>query len=159
MDATKLLEYLGRSMGVEDVAFNTQGCASLLFDARIALNIESDPEAGRVHLHIELGALPSHGRELVYRTLLEGNLFGAQTGESALAVDPTTEAVVLCRSLWSEEVSGTAFVEIVQTMVSCADVWQRALANGALDGATVSAAATKVRETDHDAEQSQMIRV
>lgn len=48
MDATKLLEHLGRSMGVEDIAFNTQGCASLLFDNRIALNLESDREAVRL---------------------------------------------------------------------------------------------------------------
>ncbi|MDP4650583.1 MAG: type III secretion system chaperone [Haliea sp.] len=159
MDATKLLEYLGRSMGAEDLVFNTQGCASLLFDNRIALNLESDREAGRLHLYIELGALPSHGRERVYRTLLEGNLYGVQTGESALAVDPVTEAVVLCRSLWSEEASGTAFVEIVRTMVSCADVWQRALANGSLDGAPLAAAATGVHGTNHDAEHGPMVRV
>jgi len=159
MDAMKLLEHLGHNMGVENLAFNAQGCSSLLFDDRIALNLESDRDAGRLHLHVELGALPSHDREAIYRALLEGNLFGTQTGEAALAVNPITEAVVLCRSLWSEEVSGTAFVEIVKTMVSCADVWQRALANGTLDGAPLAAAATGVRGTDHDAEQSPMVRV
>lgn len=146
MDAPRLLEHLARSMGVEGLAFNADGCACLIFDGRIALNLESDPVAGRLHLHVELGALPSRGREAVYRAMLEGNLFGAQTGEATLAIDKATETVVLCQALRPEELSGSTFIEAVQTMVRCADVWQKALADGTLGGEAPAAAASATSE-------------
>lgn len=146
MDAPRLLEHLARTMGVEGLAFNADGCACLMFDGRIALNLESDRLANRLHLHVELGPLPSRGREAVYRALLEGNLFGAQTGEATLAVDKATETVVLCQALRPEELSGATFIEAVQTMVRCADVWQKALADGTLDGEAPAAAAAATAE-------------
>lgn len=117
-----------------------------MFDGRIALNLESDRVTGRLHLHVELGPLPSRDREAVYRALLEGNLFGALTGEATLAVDRAAEAVVLCQALRSEELSGATFIEIVQTMVRCADVWQKALADGTLGGEAPAAAAATTSE-------------
>jgi hypothetical protein len=149
MDAPQLLEHLARTMGVEGLAFNADGCACLMFDGRIALNLESDRVTGRLHLHVELGALPSRDREAVYRAMLEGNLFGAQTGEATLAVDKAADAVVLCQALRSEELSGATFIEVVQTMVRCADVWQKALADGSLGGEAPAVAA--VTSAAHDA--------
>jgi len=162
MDAPRLLEHLARAMGVEGLAFNADGCACLMFDGRIALNLESDPVAGRLHLYVELGSLPSRGREAVYRAMLEGNLFGAQTGEATLAVDAAKDAVVLCRTLWAEEVSATAFNEIVQAMVGCANVWQQALAEGTLGGnaqAPGSVVAAEALEPWRRADRGGMIQV
>jgi hypothetical protein len=147
MDTQQLLEHLARTMGVEGLAFNADGCACLMFDGRIALNLESDRIADRLHLHVELGALPSQGREAVYRALLEGNLFGAQTGEATLAVDKAADTVVLCQALRPEELSGATFIEAVQAMVSCADVWQKALADGSLGGELPAAAAAANSES------------
>ena len=162
MSAEQRLEHLARTMGVEGLAFNADGCARLTFDGRIALNLESDPVAGRLHLYVELGALPARGRETVYRALLEGNLFGAQTGEATLAVDAAADAVVLCRTLWAEEVSAAAFTEIVQAMVGCANVWQQALADGTLGGtepAAGSAATTESFEPWRRADRDPMMQV
>lgn len=162
MDASRLLEHLASTMGVEGLAFNTDGCACLMFDGRIALNLESDRITGRLHLHVELGPLPSRDREAVYSALLEGNLFGALTGEATLAVDRAAEAVVLCQALRSEELSGATFIEIVQTMVRCADVWQKALADGTLgatERAAGSTAATESVQPWRRADRDPMMRV
>ena len=134
MSAAQLLEHLANTIGVDGLAFNADGCARLTCDGRITLNLENDPVAGRLHLYVELGALPSRGREAVYRALLEGNLFGTQTAEATLAVDAAADSVVLCRTLWTEEVSAAAFNEIIKGMVGCAHVWQKTLADGTLGG-------------------------
>jgi hypothetical protein len=127
MKSAQLLSDLGLTMGLPGLAFNADGCARLVFDDTHAVNFESSAETGQLLLYIALGPLPAAGREALYLSLLEGNLFGAQTDGATLAVDSLNHEVVLCRKLVTDELSAQSFTEIVESFVNCAEQWRARL--------------------------------
>lgn len=124
MKPEQLLNDLGLTMGLPGLAFNAEGCARLLFDGNNAVNLESEPETGQIIIYMALGPLPAQGREALYLSLLEGNLFGTQTSGSTLAVDSLNHEVVLCRNLVADELSAESFVKIIENFVNCAEQWR-----------------------------------
>lgn len=131
MNARQHLKDIALTMGLPDLDFDANGCARLLFDGKVAVNFESDEVAGQLHLYSDLGELPLRGREAVYRALLEGNLFGIQTKGATLAVDGSQDQVVLSRTVLMEELSLSAFSELLAGFVGCAEHWQHYMAEGA----------------------------
>jgi hypothetical protein len=83
----------------------------------------------------------------VYRALLEGNLFGIQTKGATLAVDGSQDQVVLSRTVLMEELSLSAFSELLAGFVGCAEYWQNYMAEG------VGAAAASARQEPGDTGQ------
>lgn len=129
MKAEQLLSDLGLTMGLPGLTFNTDGCARLVFDDTHAVNLESDTQTGQLLLYITLGPLPAAGREALYLSLLEGNLFGAQTDGATLAVDSLNHEVVLCRTLVADELSAQSFTEIIEKFVNAAEQWRARMEN------------------------------
>lgn len=144
MNARQHLNDIALTMGLPPLDFDANGCARLLFDGKVAVNFESDEVSGQLHLYTDLGELPLRGREAVYRALLEGNLFGIQTKGATLAVDGSQDQVVLSRTVLMEELSLSAFSELLAGFVGCAEYWQNYMAEG------VGAAAASARQEPGD---------
>ncbi|MES2975610.1 MAG: type III secretion system chaperone [Pseudomonadota bacterium] len=132
MDANQLLTSLGLAVGLPDLAFDGNGCARLLFDQRIAVNLEHDADAGCIHVYSVLGAVPPPGTgEALFRRLLEGNLFGSQTHGAALAVDGSSHEILLSRSLDVESASAEGFGRMVEKLLAASDHWTQELSGSA----------------------------
>jgi hypothetical protein len=127
MNAQQLLDSLASTMGLPPMPLNSDHCARIVFDGKVEVDFEGDPESGELFLHCSVGALPRLGREDLYRRLLEANLFGQQTSRSTFAIDAGTESVVLWRADLCEELSLIAFQQIVEDFVNCAETWMSAV--------------------------------
>lgn len=138
MNPRQHLKDIALTLGLPALDFDSNGCARMLFDGKVAVNFENDELSGQLHLYSDLGGLPLRGREAVYRALLEGNLFGVQTLGATLALDGSDDQVVLSRSVLVEELSLSSFSKVLEGFVSCAEYWQNVLAEG-LAGSTSSA--------------------
>jgi hypothetical protein len=128
MDAHQLLSALGLTMGLPDLAFDANGCARLIFDQAIAVDLEHDDEADCIHIYHVLGTTPSVGDgENLYRRLLEGNLFGAQTQGAALSVDASAQEIVIGRMFDVAGASTTSFAEAMEKFLAAVEHWQSEL--------------------------------
>lgn len=129
MDADQLLTSLGLATGLPDLRFDGNGCARLLFDQRLALDLERDADAGCIHVYAVLCAAPPPGSgEALYRRMLEGNLFGSQTQGAALAVDAASHEIILCRSVEVEASSADSFSRLIEKFLAAIEHWQQELA-------------------------------
>ena len=130
MKPEQLLNDLGLTMGLPDLKFNEQGCARLVFDSKTSVNLESDADTGQLRIYAVLWPLPPEGREALYLSLLEGNLFGLQTQGATLAIDSANYQVVLCRTLVADELSANSFLAIIESFVNCAEQWRAQIEGG-----------------------------
>jgi hypothetical protein len=135
MDPERLLQSLGLALNVPDVGFDANGCARLEIDGTTALDFECG-EDGKLHIYSVLGALPPHGREVLYAELLKGNLFGASTGGASLAIDFSYGEVVLCRCVATQHAVAHEFASEIEAFVAAAEHWKGRLA-GALGDSPV----------------------
>lgn len=152
MNANTLLSELGTLMGVSGLQFDDQGCARLVFDGATTLNLEHEAGSSRLQIYSVLGKVPLEDREHVYRLLLEGNLFGAETGGAALAIDGLENEIVLFRTLEGDGITGAAFADVVGHFVDAAEDWTARLA-----GASMTAPGAR-QDADHEGHASSMIR-
>jgi hypothetical protein len=139
MAPEQLLSQLGAAMNLPQLAFDGKGCARLLVDGQVAVNFELDAANEAIQIYSTIGPLPTQGGEAVYLALLEGNLFGAQTGGATLAVDSLHHEVVLCRTVPTADMDPAAFAMLVERFVAAAEEWTQKLQ------ASPSAAATPGR--------------
>lgn len=152
MNANSLLSELGTLMGVGGLQFDEQGCARLVFDGAITLNLEHEAGSSRLQIYSVLGKVPLEDREHVYQLLLEGNLFGAETGGAVLAIDGLEREIVLFRTLEGDGITGPAFAEVVGHFVDAAEDWTARLA-----GASMTSPGAR-QDAEHEGHASSMIR-
>ena len=133
MTADELLQHLGQSMGMAQVRLDDFGCARLMFDGALAVNLEYDGERDALHLYSEVGRLPAQMREAFLMRLLQANLFCAHTLGATLAVDSLNEAVVLCRCVQPQQLTVALFADIVQDFVAAVEQWTQTLQTGLLN--------------------------
>lgn len=138
MDADQLLASLGLTMNLPDLRFDEHGCARLLFDQKLAVDLENDADNDCIHVYSVLGSAPHAGSgEATLRKLLEGNLFGAQTQGAALAIDAPNNEIVLCRSFDIASASTQAFESFMEKFLTAVEHWLEDLAtvaDGRADG-------------------------
>jgi len=127
MKSDQLLCELGLIIGLPDLKFNEEGCACLVFDGRTEVNIESDADTGALQIYADLCPLPAEGREALYLTLLEANMFGMKTLGSTLAVDSVQHVVVLCRTLSADSMGAQEFSSFIEDFVNSVELWREQL--------------------------------
>lgn len=93
---TKLLQDLvsqyATAIGLGPLLLDETGRCSLLFDDRLSLTLESQPDTGALILSAELGPLPAQHEGELCRRMLEGNHHWQHTGGiGTLALLPQTE--------------------------------------------------------------------
>jgi len=133
--AHDLLAAYGQIAGLASLRFDENGCARLLFEDSVAIDLEIDDPAGCIQVYSVLGPVPAGGREPLYRRLLEGNLFGQQTGAAMLAVDPVREEVLLCGRVDPDVVTADELSRWIDGFAGVAADWQRRYAAGELTAA------------------------
>jgi|APEBP8051073302_1049394.scaffolds.fasta_scaffold01154_9 hypothetical protein len=130
--AQDLLLAYGRLAGLPTLGFDEHGCARLVFEGDVAVDLEADEPAHCIQVYAVLGPVPPGNREPLYRRLLEGNLFGQQTGGAMLAVDPVREEVLLCGRVDPAVVSAEALSGWMDGFAGTAAHWLRRYAAGEL---------------------------
>lgn len=128
--AHDLLAAYSRHAGVAGLQFNQHGCARLLFEDSVAIDLEIDDAQDCIQLYSVLGPVPAGGREALYRALLEGNLFGTQTAGATLAIDGVLEEVVLCHRVASEAADVTELVRLLEALAGTTQLWRQKLGSG-----------------------------
>lgn len=128
MDARQHLNELLSTLGLPALDFDPHGCARVLFGGEVVVNFECESITGQLHLYSDLGPLPAVGREVLYRSLLEANLFGVQTRGATLSVDSHQGQVVLSRTVSVPSLRVSLMSQVLEDFVDCATYWQRLLA-------------------------------
>jgi hypothetical protein len=131
MDIADVIKELGQAMGLPLKLDRNRACR-LVFDGKIEVDIEAPADGGGiVFLHTAVGTVPSGGREALYQSLLEANLFGRGTGGGVLAVDPEFNEIMLTRTLAMDRIFYQDFVKEPEQHVLHANTWLDRLATHA----------------------------
>jgi Tir chaperone protein (CesT) family len=140
MDANHLLLSLGHIMGLSNLRFDDHGCARLVFDQTLAVDMEHDAANECIHVYSVLGRTPSAGSgEAIYRRLLEGNLHDAPAHGAMPAVDAQNDEIVLCRRLELAAASPDGFTALIEKFLTALEYW-RDVFTADLSGATPTTA-------------------
>ena len=123
MNINELIKELGLALGLPDLQLNPEGCARLVFDGSIAINLEVDAERGCLHLHSLLGSVPREGRDALLYSMLKGNLFGNKTAGATLSIDSLREEAVLCRSLELDYLSVPRLTDVLEKFAAVTELW------------------------------------
>ncbi|MDR1595334.1 MAG: type III secretion system chaperone [Puniceicoccales bacterium] len=91
----ELLQAVGKSLSLPGLALDDNGHCVLLFDDKVVLNIELDIEKELLIVYSYIGEVPFEGRETIFETLLESNLFWKDTQGATIGIDKQTQTVVL----------------------------------------------------------------
>lgn len=123
---------LVQSLHLPGLAFNEQGCARIVFDGKVTIDLEHDPVAGELHLRSDLAPLPAIGGEALYRSLLQANLPGQQTLGATLAIDEVEGQIVLSRSLLVAALGPDELLDLLQRFCASAAYWRQTLSQAPL---------------------------
>ncbi len=123
----QILSDFGRSLGIDRLAFDTNGYCCLGFD-EIVVNLELVPKAGQLMFYTQIGFAPRPATVEWCEALLAANHFFRGTGGTTLGMDPDSRSVVLVYALSLEGLSLTQFEAELQGFVDIAERWTRKLA-------------------------------
>jgi hypothetical protein len=138
--AQELLAAYGQISGLPGLKFEAHGCARLLFENSIAVDLEIDRRSGCIQIYGVLGPVPAGDRESLYRRLLEANLFGTQTHGATLAIDAVQEEVLISRRVDVAATGATSFAEQLQAFAGVVREWRAKMDSGELANTPASAA-------------------
>lgn len=130
--AHELIAAYGQHAGIANLKFSPDGCARLMFEGDVAIDLEIDPSSEQIQLYSVLGPVPAANRESLYRSLLEGNLFGSQTGGAALSIDPVQDEVLLCRQYPVAAGQPGHLAQVLEEFAGIAGHWRQQLGAGEL---------------------------
>jgi hypothetical protein len=91
----ELLESTGKSLGLPGLSLDENNHCVLLFDDKVVLNMELNEEKELLIIYSYLGEVPFEGRENIFESLLESNLFWKDTQGATIGIDRQTQTVVL----------------------------------------------------------------
>lgn len=94
MEFAKLLEQLGQTTGISDIALDAQGSCTLNFDGEYDVTFTVDTEDASVMFHCEVAPYTQNDAEC-FRTLLSASLLGAKTDGGAFALHEAVGKIVL----------------------------------------------------------------
>lgn len=90
----QFLAELRRETGVEALAADESGLASVRVDDKYNLNLYFIEATGKILCFVEVATLPQDAPAAVYRDLLAAGLFGAETAGGYFAVEKESGTVV-----------------------------------------------------------------
>ena len=130
--AQELLAAYGQIAGLPGLKFEPHGCARLMFEGSVAVDLEIDRGADCIQMYGVLGPVPAGDREALYRRLLEGNLFCTQTRGATLAVDGVQEEVILCRRVQLADATPTGMAQLLEEFAGNVQQWRQKFGSGEL---------------------------
>lgn len=127
MSAKQLLNAIGNACGLDNLQFDAQGCAKLLIDGKLGIQLEHNDTDERIYIYSSLGTIPVTDRETVFRRLLESNLFGHDTGGATLAIDRLQNDFILWQAIAINQTTPEDMSAIVERFINAAETWQARL--------------------------------
>lgn len=125
-EAAALTAELGRQLGVEGLALDEQGSASLQIDD-VVLNLEADDDGRTLVLHAVVGTPPRRGETPteLSETLLRANFYHMGTGGATLGMDREAGFIALVQRMPLFGVEAVALAAAVEQFVNFAEAWTR----------------------------------
>ncbi len=138
MKLNALLGELGEKIKLNDLELDKNRMCRLIFDDKFVVDIEALPDEQTFFMYGVVGRVPTEEKEAFYEKLLEGNLFGKETGDASLGVDPQQGEVILFQKLNAEKLEYIEFEKHLEQFLNYMEFWSKELAPGAFstDGET-----------------------
>jgi hypothetical protein len=134
----RVLADFGSRLGLDGLAVDEQGAATLRVDDSFEFNLVESPDGQVVTAFVELGLL---GEDLddpdALRRILEANYFWKGTGGATLGLQPETGAAVLAERFAANTVTPELLESVLQRFI---EFTERGLQNDEEDGEATSAA-------------------
>jgi hypothetical protein len=129
MELSLLLHYLGTHLGLETLALNNHGVASLKFGDDLVVHLEPDPRHPWAHLYAPLCPLPvdAAAKAALFEPLLMANAFGRGTEGAAFAIDEEHQEIVLGRIFHPATTEPQELLQALQDLVGTLSIWKRRL--------------------------------
>jgi hypothetical protein len=129
MEFSMLLHYLGTQLGLDTLALNDHGVASLKFGDDLVVHLEPDPQQPVAHLYAPLCKLPADaaGRSALLEPLLIANAFGRGTAGAFFSIDENHQEILLGRILDLNRIEPQDLHQWLKDIVSTLVIWRRRL--------------------------------
>lgn len=125
--ANQLLADFGKTVGIEEMAFDEDGRCDLAFD-ELPLAISFDPATGCLCLQVALMEIPSAPAKEFFSWVLADNFSSYANGLGCLALDREAEMIVWLDRGQVKGMTYPAFEDWLSTSVDRAEFWVRHLA-------------------------------
>ena len=123
MNTTALVREFGREIGLPDLSLGAEGTLGLTVGEDMEIVLEENADGDAIDVFGVVGPLPStSGRFLT--ALLAANYGGGATGGSALAVDPRTGFLTLCRRFATEGATGESLAAEMDRFAKYLSFWK-----------------------------------
>ena len=123
--AARLLDELGRRLGIEGLAFDERGQCTLLFDRQLKVTLAIDPQLRDILLFAVLGDVVSVDRPCLLQAMLRGNYLWRVTGGATLSLSPDEDKAVLLLRVTGAELTPEALEKCLGRFVDSAMAWIR----------------------------------
>ena len=135
MDYDALIAELGKNIGLEGLAFDSDGSCSVVFDDKDEIFFEKN--SGKMLIIAPLG--PAAGRENLFRSVLEANFLGGQAAFGSIGINADQDEFTLARVLEGDE-RYEEFEKSLLIFIQCLRKWKRIILDGKLpqEGAPVN---------------------
>lgn len=125
-----LIRGFAKQLGMDSLPMESDmSCTLFLDDLCVTIRLLENQE--RIALYAALGSIPATGREELYASLLEGNLFYLGTGGATIALDRTSGIIVLHTLMPLRDMDDAAFYAAVEDFTRTADMWREVCAKSA----------------------------
>lgn len=151
-ELAKLVDDLGRQMGLDGLSLDENGSASLEIDS-VVLNLDSDDDGRTLVLHAWVGDAPLRDQtpDEFYETLLRANFFHLGTGGATLGMDREQGYVALVQRVAVAGQSAADLLGVVEQFVNFAEAWTQRVAELSAGGS--------VNRPSEGAESAGMLRI
>ena len=121
----KFIAEVRKETGIETLTPDESGLVSVRVDDAYNLNLQFVEATGRILCFVEVAELPKDAPKEVYRDLLVGGLFGADTAGGHFSIEPETETVVynyfFDLATASKDVDD--FISTIEKILQLCDIW------------------------------------
>jgi hypothetical protein len=135
MNAQQVLSCYAEASGLGALDLDGNGCARLVFDEDLELDIEQEDGGKGLFLYCVLGPVPPGAGAALYRALLEANCFGQGTRHATLSVDAARGELLIHRRIDLVQVDPAWFAEAMDELLVAARQWRQACRDGRLENA------------------------
>ena len=133
MNSDEVIQAIATAMGVPELRLDAHGCASLRIDDALDVHFEASASSHLLHVYCILGPVPTSHRERCFEQLLSANLFSADTGGAALAIDPEFDEIVVCTDIGNHGWTSELIMSRLARFIDAAAAWRKRFGQAPFD--------------------------
>ena len=130
MDIRHLLKEMGNQTGLGDIVLDENNVCRLVFDDKLAVDVEALPDGKKFYIHASVGPTPFENRATLFEEVLAANLFGQGTAGATLALDRDLGEIILFREFETEKTDYQEFVSALEVFLSRLEYWTERVSSG-----------------------------